>query len=177
MLLMIKIFILSLSNITACLFCLGQSDIPELQQSGTSIEELIPKEWKLLSHETGDLNKDGTPDHAFVIQNTDISNFDTTAGFGEDTVDLNPRVLAIYFGSSTGLLNKVHQANKFIPLKDSPTLEEPFDGIKITEPGVLQIDFHFWSSMGSWSTSRHSYKFRYQNDHFELIHAGSSMVL
>lgn len=140
-----------------------------LPKSGMFIENFVPKGWQLLSSASGDLNKDGIIDMAFAIQNTDTANIEIGEGDYPDTVDLNPRVLGIYFGQKDGKFKKQLQANEFIILKDIPHMEEPFDGLKILANGVLQIDFHFWMSMGSWYTSNYQYKFRFQNDQFEFI--------
>ncbi|UII28298.1 hypothetical protein LVD15_07685 [Fulvivirga maritima] len=147
----------------------AQTGIPELKQKGNDLSDLTFKEWKIIAEAKGDLNKDGIEDLAFVIQNTDDKNLQLNDGLGVDTVDLNPRVLGIYFGQSDGSYQKQLQSNEFIILRDSPTMDEPFDGILIDKNGVLQIDFHFWYSAGSWYMSNHQYKFRYQNQRFELI--------
>jgi len=53
-------------------------------------------------------------------------------------------------------------------------MDEPFDGFEISKEGVLGINFLFWFSAGSWSMSTHKYKFRFQNNQFELIGYNSS---
>ena len=136
---------------------------------GSSLEELIPSGWKILDNKTGDLNQDGFQDLAFVIQDTDPDAFSLNDGFGGDTLDLNPRLLEIYFGSESGVLKRVLQSDQFIIRKDSPTMDEPFAGLEITEKGILEVQFHIWHSAGSWFTSNHTYKFRYQDNQFALI--------
>lgn len=133
------------------------------------MEELIPRKWKLVASTTGDLNRDGVSDLVFVVQDTDKRNLELSEGPGTDTVDLNPRILGIYFGSSSGNYTKQVQANEFILLRDSPAMDEPLDGIHITGKGVLQIDFRLWYSVGSWTMSSHTYRFRFRNNRFELI--------
>ncbi len=148
-------------------FC--QIERIELPESGDTIESLIPQGWKILSTSRGDLNKDGINDLVFAIQNTNKSNLQPNEGLGIDTLNLNPRILGIYFGNKKGQLTRKLQSDEFIILQDSPTMDEPFDGLEILENGVLKISFHFWFSAGSWSMSNHSYQFRFQNDTFELI--------
>lgn len=89
----------------------GQSTIAELHARGSSLEDLIPKGWKLLDSTTGDLNKDGISDLVFVVQGTDARNLELSEGPGMNTVDLNPRILGIYFGSSSGKFTKQVQSN------------------------------------------------------------------
>ena len=149
-------------------FC--QSEMIQLSDKVNTIDNLIPKNWKILSTANGDLNKDGIDDLALVIENTETKYLKFNDGrLGRDTINLNPRILAIYFKNTTGHLIKKAQYNEFIILQDSPTMDEPFDGIEILKNGVLKIDFHFWYSAGSWNMSNHTYKFRFQNDKFELI--------
>ncbi|WP_025663125.1 SH3 domain-containing protein [Aquimarina megaterium] len=146
----------------------------ELPRSGTKLSDLIPQGWKVLSTSSGDLNNDDIDDIVFAIQNTLPENLEFNDGPGIDTLDLNPRVLGIYFGKSDHIFEKKLQSNEFIILRDSPTMDEPFDGVKILDNGDLQIDFHFWYSAGSWQMSDHQYTFRYQNEAFELITYESS---
>jgi hypothetical protein len=152
------------------LYSFSQSDTIKLSDQGDSVENLIPKNWKLLATTNGDLNKDGISDVAFVIENTAKKNIQLNeGGIGRDTINLNPRILGIYFREKSGILIKKLQSDSFIILQDSPTMDEPFDGIEILESGILKIDFKFWFSVGSWSMSNHTYNFRFQNDKFELI--------
>ncbi|MBL3654501.1 hypothetical protein [Fulvivirga sediminis] len=151
-------------------FCAqAQSGIPELKPFGKDVNDLTFKNWKVIAEAKGDLNKDGVEDLAFVIQNTDKKNLKINDGLGVDTVDHNPRVLGIYFGQKGGGYQKQLQSNEFILIREFPTMDDPFDGISILSNGVLQIDFHFWYSAGSWYMSNHQYKFRYQHQRFELI--------
>ena len=152
----------------------GQSKTVILDEKGDSIDTLIPKNWEILSTSTGDLNKDGINDLVFAVQNTDKNNFKLNDGLGRDTINLNPRILGIYFRNKNGQLIKKLQSDEFIILQDSPTMDEPFDGVEILKNGILKIDFRFWFSAGSWSMSNHSYKFKFQNEQFELTGYESS---
>ena len=165
---MIKYFIsIGLSILTFVSF--GQSEHPELANIGKKISDLTPDGWDTLASTIGDLNRDGIDDLVFAIKNTDNRNFKLNDGLGSDSTDLNPRILAIYFGDSSRTFKKQLQSNEFILLKESPTIDEPFDGLTIQNNGILKMNYSFWSSAGSWYMSNHEYKFRYQNDRFELI--------
>ncbi len=162
-----------------------KSQTLELKPYGASLKSLIPTGWKLLKKAEGDLNQDGYNDLAFVIQNTDSKNIrNNEEGLGRKTIDLNPRILAIYFrdGKSKQLI-KYGQYDEFIILQDSPVMDEPFKSLEIDQRGILKISFHFWSSAGSWSTSDDHYKFRFSDKAFQLIgydsfylHRGSGEV-
>ncbi len=147
----------------------GQTESITLKESAHSLEELIPTDWELLDSKTGDLNKDGILDLVFAIANTDEKNLKPNDGFGIGPIDLNPRKLGIYFGTPSGTFRKQLVSNEFIILRETPSMDEPFEGFTISKKGVLSINFHIWYSAGSWSTSNHTYKFRFQNNAFVLI--------
>lgn len=142
---------------------------PELARSGKEMQDLVPYGWRVLSQASGDLNGDGREDLVFALQNTLKENYEYNDGLGVDTLDLNPRMLGIYFGKRNGKLKKALQSNTFIINRDVPTMDEPLDGLQILPNGDLQIDFHFWYSAGSWHMSNDTYRFRFQNKAFELI--------
>lgn len=150
------------------LTCLGQ-DESVLKETGNSFQDIIPNDWRILDAKTGDLNQDGILDLVFAIQNTDKSNIKSSDIWGIDSVDFNPRILGVYFGVDSGGFKQEFTSNNFIILRDSPTMDEPFDGLEISEQGVLKIRFRFWYSAGSWSMSNHTYKFRFQDNEFVLI--------
>jgi len=165
-----KKYVLILFFAISTLYLYGQSEIPELPTVGNEFTDLILDDWKVLSYSKGDINKDGIDDIVFAIQNTSSKNFKPSdAILGIDTLNFNPRILSIYFGKSNSTFEKRLQSNTFIILQDSPIMEEPFEGLKILEDGVIQIDFHLWFSAGTWYTSNHQYKFKFQNNAFKLI--------
>lgn len=140
-----------------------------LVDEGNTLESIIPDNWRLLDSITGDLNQDGISDLVFAIQKTDTNNIELNDGLGTDTIDLNPRILAIYFGTGSGGFTKQIVSKHFIILRDSPTMSEPFEGFNINQKGILDINYKFWYSAGSWSMSNHTYRFRFQHNEFALI--------
>lgn len=148
---------------------IAQTEFIGLPGQGNNPEELIPEKWDTLVTAKGDLNKDGVPDLVFVIQGTKKENLEVSELYDQDTLNLNPRILGIYLGDGSGGFVKHNQSNTFIPLKDSPTMDEPLEGIEITEKGILQIRFILFYSAGSWYTSNHLYQFRFQQDKLKLI--------
>ncbi len=148
--------------------CSGQNK-SILKEKGNTLQDIIPNNWRVLDSKTGDLNQDGISDLVFAIQNTDEKNIKFNDGLGTDTIDLNPRILGIYFGDKSGGFNRKLISKGFIIIRDSPTMDEPFEGFLISKKGILDINFRFWYSAGSWSMSNHKYKFRFQNNEFVLI--------
>lgn len=160
--------LLTIFSVLLSMVCHGQSELT-LRQNGKTLDEIIPDNWRLLDATKGDLNQDGIPDLVFAIQNTDQKNTSLNDGLGRDTIDLNPRILGIYFGTKSGGFKQQLVSEHFIILRDSPTMDEPFEGFKISKKGVLDINFRFWYSAGSWSMSNHKYRLRFQNNEFALI--------
>lgn len=148
--------------------CHGQNG-STLRKTGKTLEELIPNGWRILDSKVGDLNQDGILDLVFAIQNTDKNSMELNDGVGSDSIDLNPRILGIYFATASGIFNQKLVSKDFIILRGSPTMDEPFEGFSINKKGILDINFRFWFSAGSWSMSNHKYRFRFQNNAFELI--------
>jgi hypothetical protein len=149
----------------------GQQDIPKIISGSTTCEGFIPEGWNLICKESGDLNLDKRDDLAFVIQKADKSNIRINAGLGNDTIDLNPRVLIVAFYDTTvNSFRLVCQNNTFILKHDEPTMEEPFQGIEI-QNGKLIITFSIFYNAGSWGVTSARYQFRYQKNTFALIGA------
>ncbi len=150
----------------------GSFSYPDIKPCGTAIGQFVPPGWKVIDSAFGDLNKDKAGDMALVIQHNDsIALVDTGMDGQPDTVFMQPRILAIFFYDKvTRQYRLIEQSNSFIVGRDNPYMDEPFRGILIAR-GVLSIQFFLWYSAGSWEMSNHAYKFRYQNNQFELIGA------
>jgi hypothetical protein len=145
---------------------------PVMETEGQSISDFAPKNWKVIRTASGDLNRDSIADAAIVIQEMDpkkiIIDHD---GLGTDTLDTNPRILIILFKDATSNTFKLQEISRtFILNHYSPTMDDPFDGIMISN-GILEIGFHLWYSVGSWYQTFLEYKFRFQKNGFSLIGA------
>ncbi len=155
----------------------SQSNTIVLNSEGKDLKEIIPEKWNILKSERGDLNNDGIQDLVFVIQDTKLSNIKKNpSAIGVNTIDSNPRILGIYFGTKNGVFIKEIQSDNFIALKDDPTMDEPLDILEISKKGILKVGFRFWYSAGSREVTNYTYKFRFQNDEFALIGYDSSVV-
>lgn len=152
-----------------------------LDSVSSSLEQIIPKGWKLLEKNYGDLNNDGINDIIFVIEKTDKKNIHKHDGLGDKDINKNPRILAIYMVNKDNKFKKIAQNNKFIPLDDCPICDEPLSSLTIKENGVFKVNFHHWQNAGSWFTSRDSYVFRLENNDIywigydkDIYHRGSN---
>lgn len=135
----------------------------------------IPENWKIISQVNGDLNKDRVEDLVLIIENTDASNILKNEGMGSPYLNINPREILVFFKDDKNnytLIEKntigfIHSEND----EESTCLADPLmidGGIKISN-NILIIHFNYWLSCGSWSVNDASYKFRFQNNSFELI--------
>jgi hypothetical protein len=147
---------------------------PKINQSGKAITDFIPKNWQILDSTKGDLNKDKIADYALVIQLIEISGSINRNDSGPKKLPFQPRILIIALTNPvTKQLELAEQNISFILQHDDPSMEDPFQSIKI-EKGILNLEFQIFYNMGSWYVSNTSYKFRYQNNNFTLIGADDS---
>jgi hypothetical protein len=137
----------------------SSAPIPE-KPPNQDFKSLVPTGWHILEKSKdkpaiaeGDLNKDGIPDIAAVIEKT------------ETTDDASPRSLMITFGTGNGNYtlsiiadHVVLRANEGGPHGD------PFDDILIDRGSVVLSDFG--GSRWKWSEK---YRFRFQNNDWYLI--------
>ena len=152
----------------------AQDKNPSIPGSGSTIKSFVPKGWKIILENTGDLNKDGLADRAIVIENTDAKNLVTNDGLGQKTLNLNPRVLLVLFRTKANSYWLAVNNFGFIPSEndeEATCLADPLmqeGGIRIEE-GLLKISYQYWLSCGSWYVTNKDYTFRFQNQKFELI--------
>ena len=137
---------------------------PVVPAEGRYLREFIPNQWKVLDSTSGDLNKDGCPDLAIVIQtiaDVNTSEFTKEHHYGS-------RNLLILWGKPGGGFKLAARNNRFIAEHDDPNMDDPYQDIVIAK-GVLKISFSQFFSVGSWHTYGYDYVFRYQNYEFTLI--------
>jgi hypothetical protein len=151
---------------------------PALLKQAQSTEAFVPSGWILMSQVTGDLNRDGIPDVVLVLRENNPKNVLKNDSLGENPFDTNPRILAVAFGQAGGAGYALKLENHtLIVRRTSPTVDDPLDddGVAI-ERGALRVRLHFFASAGSWTASSAVYRFRYQNDRFELIGYDSNVT-
>ena len=142
---------------------------PTLPKSGREMQHVLPDAWQVLSQASGDLNGDGYEDLAFAAQSPVKETIVLNDGFEGDTLQINPRILGIYFGKRHGKFKKALQSNTFIINRLTPAMDEPFQGLQILPNGDLQVYFYIWPCRECTSWTSHEYTFRYQNEAFELV--------
>jgi|GEM_PF-2156193 len=141
-------------------FILAEPEKVKINTSGKTLDDFIPKNWKLIDKAEGDLNKDNLEDIAAVIEYTgdNISNENADL-FGQ------PRVLFIVFQNNDGTYKLSIQSSEVILRSDmGGVYGDPFEGIKYSRGSIVVSSYG--GSAWRWGfTSR----YRYQNDGWYLI--------
>ena len=149
-----------------------QVTYPALSVRATAAQGFVPPGWKLELQASGDLNRDGLPDIAFLLRQQDPKNVvPNKQGLGVDPLDTNPRILAVAFATAPSGYELVVQNHALIPRRVDPVFADPLDepGGFAIERGALRVKLHLFASAGSWTMSNTTYVFRHQNGRFELI--------
>lgn len=147
---------------------LGQT----ISNSGNTIQDFVPKEWKIYEQVEGDLNKDKKADVVLIIENTNPDNIFQNESLGSSIINTNPRYLLVLFKTEKGY--ELKELNKtFIPTEgdmESTCLADPMmDGGIGIKNGSIVLALNYWMSCGSWYTGTNTYTFRFQKNEFELI--------
>ena len=148
------------------------SSISAQKPASTSYQSFIPKHWKVIKTTQGDLNADGLPDLAVIIEDTDPKKIVLNENLGSDKLNLNPRKLMVLLQSQQGY--QLAASNQSLPTEgdaDAPCLADPLGEGEtlVIQKGLLKISFHYWLSCGSWYVTNQTYTFKYQNHAFKLI--------
>ena len=143
--------------------------IPEIPTAGVKSEDFVPSGWKLAESVFGDFNRDGLNDIALaIVENNPKNIIKNECGLGESEFDANPYAILVALKQKNAGYRLTASDFKIIPRRDSPVSDQPYTDIT-AKNGVLSVAYHFWQSAGSWSTSTHTYKFRYQDKCMKLI--------
>ncbi|MFC3846705.1 hypothetical protein [Paenibacillus sp. PFR10] len=141
-------------------FSITPSSSPTPEKLTKDLKSLIPTGWYYLEKSKdkpaiaeGDLNKDGIPDIAAVIEKTETTDVDS------------PRSLMIAFGTGNGNYTLSILADHVVLRgKEGGTFGDPFDDIIIDRGSIVLSDFG--GSRWKWSDK---YRFRFQNNDWYLI--------
>lgn len=137
-----------------------------------TIQAVVPRDRTILDSCSGDLNDDGSTDVVLVTQALDSQLIAIEWPDFIDTVLAQPRSVIVLFGSASGAFTVFTRNDNFIPLHDSPHMDEPLGGLRI-ENGRLVVHCTSWASMGSWSMGSWSYSFRFLDGELRLAEAST----
>ena len=159
-----------------CSFNLLAENFP---QKASKVEDFIPKGWKKLIVEKGDLNKDKIDDVVLVIQKDDAKNFEKSE---DNTIfNYNPIAILVLFKDKNSQYNLVAKNEKDFIISAGKAMEEMakiemfishnFDedlskAISI-ENNTLHIFTAIRNNYGDLNLSE--YVFKYKNNKFELV--------
>ncbi|MBL7964141.1 MAG: hypothetical protein JNM31_09905 [Flavobacteriales bacterium] len=150
--------------LVSCASAWGQTDVPRLPGSGSSIAAFIPDRWLPLDTATGDLNNDQRDDVVLVLQCMDTIPGDTT-GMDRSGPVAPPRKLVVLFAATDGYRLALDN-DRFILRADEGGWFDPFEGV-VVKDGRLMLSF-YGGSAWRWG---HGYAFRHGDNGFELIGA------
>lgn len=140
--------------------------VSTLSTTGTSANDIVPKDWKHTQSAYGDLNKDGIKDLVILSYPNDKSKIILCDNDRE--VDTNEPVIAIYIGQQDGTYKLWRECNNIIPA-DSEYMFIESHGIEIKSNGVLWVSWQDFYSMGSSDITKYKRLYRFQNGDFYLI--------
>ena len=133
-------------------------------------QSCLPKGWKVIEMESGDLNADGRADLVFVREETDPKKINKLLSSNVGFRNYNPRVLTVLLAEEGGY-RKLGEFGKLIPPAFDDQYEhydDRLDGISV-QKGILTVGFRYWSSAGTWWMSMEKYKFRLESGRIRLI--------
>jgi hypothetical protein len=146
---------------------------PSLPRQAASAEGFVPQGWLLEARASGDLNRDGVDDLAFVLRQNNPENIVSHSELGEKPLNTNPRILGAAFrtGPSGDYILKIEN-HTLIRRREDPSQEDTFgdgNGGIVIERGVLEVTLHLFMTAGGWDMFTATHKFQYRSGRFELI--------
>ena len=158
-------------NLLYCLLLLGLTPLassaqsfvfPKFEKTVQSVGDLVPPRWHIKDSVSGDLNKDGRPDMAMVLEYAD-----TVREIRPDSMEStdHPRILVVLFrDSSTGGYRPICQNNMFIVRETEGGMGgDPYGDLNIRN-NILTVSIEFLRETAK-------YKFRWQKGDLYLIGA------
>jgi len=134
---------------------------PKFEKTVSSVGNLDPTRWHIKDSVSGDLNKDGRPDLAMVLEYADTVREMRLY----DSNTAHPRILLVLFrDSATGGYRPICQNNTFIIREgEGGMLDDPYGDLRIKN-NILTVSIEFLHEAVE-------YKFRWQKGDIYLIGA------
>ena len=95
---------------------------PSLPDRAAGAAGFVPAGWLLEASASGDIDRDGRSDLAMVLRMNDPANVipGGTEGFCGDTLDTNPRIVAVALAEAAGGYRLGTSDNELMPRRDNP---------------------------------------------------------
>ena len=167
-----------------CSFNLLAENFP---QKASKVEDFIPKGWKKLIVEKGDLNKDKIDDVVLVIEKNDPKNFKKIEDSPRSNpVNFNPRIILVLFKDKNSkytliakndknfIVSPGYASEEELETLDSPDYNDNLSKAIIIKNNTLRI---FTLADYIKAATSTTYIFRYQNNRFELIGLDAQSIL
>lgn len=141
----------------------------ELKHEGKNIGDIIPDDWEIFSCDTGDLNKDGLDDLAFIVRQHKENLIEISLDCGDTIlIDENKFIVAIYWGKANGYFTHYKDWDDLVwPESSTASYEELW--VKITDKGTLKFRVKMFLSAGGWTNPNYTVTYRFQNGNFYRI--------
>lgn len=149
---------------------------PVLASTAASARGFVPRGWTLETSVAGDLDGDGKPDLAFTLHMADPANvLKNEGGFCGETIDTNPRILAVALAQPKGGYRLVVQNHALVPRRDNACADDWFasdgemgGGLAIARGNVVVTLGRFMSA-GGWGMGRTAFTLRWREGALRLI--------
>jgi hypothetical protein len=148
---------------------------PSLAATAADAKGFVPKGWKLEIQASGDLDGDSLPDLVLALQQQDPRNIIPNGPLCGDTLDTNPRILAVALAQRGGSYRLAMQNHSLVPRRDNACAEDWFasegvtgGGLEITR-GTVRVRLGRFMSAGGWSMGSTTFTFRWQHGALRLI--------
>lgn len=143
---------------------------PALAERGAASRDFVPPGWTLECDKAGDISMDGLPDLVLVLKHTDPANILLNPdGLGEDTINTNPRILAMALGLPGSGYRLVTENHTLIPRHVDPDVDDFMGDCPEISRGAFKVVIGFFASAGTWWTWNSTFSFRYQDSRLRLI--------
>ena len=167
-----------------CSFNLLAENFP---QKASKIEDFIPKGWKKLIVEKGDLNKDKIDDVVLVIEKNDPKNFKKIEESSRSNpMNFNPRIILVLFKDKNSKYTLVAKNDKnfivspgYASEEELETLDSPDYNDNLSKAVIIKNNTLRIFTLADYikAATSTTYIFRYQNNRFELIGLDAQSIL
>ena len=143
--------------------------MPNPISTAPTVEAFVPRGWTIEQRLDGPIDADARPDVVLLLHDADPRNVLHDEGSAVPDLDTNPRLLVV-LAADAGGWRHISQSDHLIRRTDSATVDDALEnGGLMLDRRVLAVKVGFFASMGSWTMSTTTYRFRWQDGCMRLI--------